>query len=106
MTSAMWNYASMWFGCMQNPVDWSFPYGTLVSADSYEEALDLLHKYKLSYGKAVATQIEQGRWTVQFDYAIYVTVEAKDSAQAIQRASWKFYMDKREAKSPEARWQA
>lgn len=102
----VWSYASMWFGCMQNPVDWSFPYGTLVSADSYEEALDTLKRYRLANGRAHASEIEQGRWTVQFDNAIYVTVEAKDSAEAIRLASWKFYLDKREAKSPEARWQA
>lgn len=102
-----WDYVSMWFGCAQTSViDWSFPHGTLVSAQSYEDALDALHRYKLSRNDARAHQTERGQWSVQFDNSIYITVEARDQSEAIQRASWQFYMDKREAKSPEARWQA
>jgi len=94
----MWDYMAIWFGCAQTSViDWSFPHGTLVSAQSYEDALDALHQYKLSKNNAQAYQTEQGRWTVQFDNSIYLTVEAEDQTEAIRRASWKFYMDKRES---------
>jgi hypothetical protein len=97
--TATWDYVAMWFGCAQTSmIDWSFPHGTLVSAQSYEDAMDALHRYKLSRNNARAHQTEQGRWTVQFDNSIYIMVEAHDQAEAIRRASWQFYMDKREAR--------
>jgi hypothetical protein len=97
--AAVWDYASMWFGCTQSvTVDWSFPHGTLVSAESYEDALCALHRYKLSRNAARAYQIEQDRWTVQFDENIFLSVEARDHAEAVRRASWQFYMDKRETR--------
>jgi len=99
----------MWFGCAQTSmIDWSFPHGTLVSAQSYEDALDALRQYKLSKNNARAYQTEQGRWNVQFDNSIYIMIDAHDQTEAIRRASWQFYMDKREtsSRSPAARWQA
>jgi len=89
---------AIWFGCAQTSmIDWSFPHGTLVSAQSYEDALDTLHRYKLCRNNTRAYQTEQGRWTVQFDDSIYLTVEAEGQDEAIRSASWQFYMDKRES---------
>jgi len=93
--------------CAKSPViDWSFPNGTLVSANSYEDALDTLHDYKLHRNNTQAYQTEQGRWTVQFDNDIYMSVEARNQAEAIQSASWHFYMDKRESPRSRAHSQA
>ena len=87
----------MWFGCSNaSLIDWSFPNGTLVSASSYEDAREAISQYNLYRNRYQAYQTEQGRWTVQFDENIYIYVEARDSAEAIQRASWQFYLDKRE----------
>ena len=95
-----WDYMAIWFGCAQSStIDWSFPHGTLVSAQSYEDALDALHQYKLSRNNARAYQTEQGLWTVQFDNSIYITIKARDQAEAVRLASWQFYMDKRESPS-------
>ena len=101
-----WDYmTNMWFNCGGHAplVDWSFPNGTLVSAQSYEDALYALNQYKLSRNKATVYQTEQGVWTVQYEGNIYVIVKARDRNEAIQRASWKFYLDKREAKDRSVR---
>ena len=95
-----WDYmTNMWFGCGQaSLIDWSFPNGTLVSAQSYEDARDAIKQYQLSKNNARAHQTEQGRWTVQYDGNIYITVSADTYAEALQRASWRFYLDKRSVK--------
>jgi len=95
-----WDYmTNMWFSCSQSsPIDWSFPNGTLVTAASYDDALDSLQRYTLSRNNVRVQQTEQGLWTVQFGYNIFITVKAQNHNEAIQRASWKFYLDKREAR--------